>query len=61
MSVLIYLVRIGVCLGVVLLNVGIIMWFIAKINSSGNASRFAVEVIKAAIMLVAVAVIVYIW
>lgn len=56
-----YLVDLGVVLGIVLLNVGIMMWLVGKLSINRNASRLAGEIIKASIMLVAVAVLVHMW
>lgn|GEM_PF-5362383 len=61
LSVFRYLIRMGVSLGIVLLNAGIMMWLVGRIRGNRNASRLAGEIVKASAVLVALAFLVYIW
>ena len=51
----------GIALGIIFLNVGVMMWLISKLNGNRNADRLSGDIIKASIMLVAVAFLVYVW
>ncbi len=51
----------GVFLGIAFLNAGIVMWLISGVSGNKNGSRLSGEIVKASVILVAFAFLVYIW
>lgn len=53
------IIRFGLCMGIGLLNIGILAWLFG--NGSRNGNRIAEEIIKGSLFLVGVALVFYLW
>lgn len=55
------MVKLGLSIGLALLNISTITWILGSTTSNQNKVRIAKEVMKGSILLVFLALVIYIW
>lgn len=57
----VYVVRLGLFLGVALLNLGIVLWLFCKALDNQSSRRVAVDIIRSALFLLVLAALLRVW